>query len=553
MRLAPFALAGSIAAVALATMPGAGPVAATAPAAPLVTAPYLQLGDTFDRASLAVVWHQATGTAPATVEWRRDDGHGGPAGTAGAGGVAPADAAAGNAAAAAPVARDAAWRPVPLPARLDLPDRVVYTATLDVGRDGGAFRYRLRDQGTTIVEATGLAPSRPGAPIRFAVIGDTGDGGPDQRAVASRLLAEHARQPLAFTLLTGDLVYDCGLRAEYDRSFFPVFNGDDPDGGTTGRSGGVPLMRTVPFVGAAGNHDVGDKGFWIFDRCAPDYAYLDFWRHPPGFMGAVPIARDRAPERPASGARVVAADLPAALARANFSFTWGDVHVTVLDSNRDVDWAAPALRAWLDRDLAAARGSRWRVVALHHPPFHFSDTHREQQWTRALAPVFERHGVALVLAGHVHNFQWFGPARFTPDPSALDAFAAGVRGRLPGRATLAPSPDGTPVRVADGPVYVVTGAGGHDLKDQRMRCPADLRPEPPACLEGPAVNGREPSVTVIEPARSAYSVRSPPPDVSCSREFRAGGIVEDSRRPARRRGRATSRPPPRDPPRYVRP
>ena len=43
---------------------------------------------------------------------------------------------------------------------------------------------------------------------------------------------------------------------------------------------------------------------------------------------------------------------------ANFSFDYGNAHWTVLDANAYVDWTDPALRAWVEADLAAGPGRR---------------------------------------------------------------------------------------------------------------------------------------------------------------------------------------------------
>ena len=85
------------------------------------------------------------------------------------------------------------------------------------------------------------------------------------------------------------------------------------------------------------------------------------------------------------------------LASAQYSFTWGDAHVTVLDSNRYVNWTDASLRRWLEADLLQAQRSRWRFVLMHHPPFNRSSEHRSDQWTRYFAPLFEQYRVTAVF------------------------------------------------------------------------------------------------------------------------------------------------------------
>ena len=103
---------------------------------------------------------------------------------------------------------------------------------------------------------------------------------------------------------------------------------------------------------------------------------------------------------------------------ANFSFDYGNSHWTVLDSNPYVDWTNPDLRAWVERDLAAARNHAWRFVAYHHPGFNSSKAHSSDQQMRLLAEVFEAGQVDVVFSGHVHNYQRTFPLQFRAEKDA---------------------------------------------------------------------------------------------------------------------------------------
>ena len=135
---------------------------------------------------------------------------------------------------------------------------------------------------------------------------------------------------------------------------------------------------------------------------------------------------------------------------ASFSFDYANSHWTVLDSNPGVDWRDPALRRWVVDDLAAAKKARWRFVGFHHPGFHSSKAHFNDQQMRVLADVFEAGAVDLVFAGHVHNYQRSHPMRY----QALD-----------GTWTLDTSFDGVKATRPSGVIYIVTGAGGAPLYD----------------------------------------------------------------------------------------
>ncbi len=52
-------------------------------------------------------------------------------------------------------------------------------------------------------------------------------------------------------------------------------------------------------------------------------------------------------------------------------------------------------------------GSRWRIPFCHHPPFCAGPKHgNDEDMVDLLVPLFEQHGVRLVLSGHEHNFQY---------------------------------------------------------------------------------------------------------------------------------------------------
>jgi 3',5'-cyclic AMP phosphodiesterase CpdA len=84
----------------------------------------------------------------------------------------------------------------------------------------------------------------------------------------------------------------------------------------------------------------------------------------------------------------------------------GAVELYLLDSN-DV---GPAQTAWLRRTLARSK-ARWRIAALHHPPYSCGQYAADDEILRRWAPLFERYRVQLVLSGHDHNYQRFAPRR----------------------------------------------------------------------------------------------------------------------------------------------
>ncbi len=93
---------------------------------------------------------------------------------------------------------------------------------------------------------------------------------------------------------------------------------------------------------------------------------------------------------------------------AEYSFDYGDVHFTALDSNRPESENA-AQEAWLQNDLAAHQNAKWRIVFFHHTVYTCVDKpdRRVQSAARAkrLEPIFLAAHVQLVINGHDHDYQ----------------------------------------------------------------------------------------------------------------------------------------------------
>src|SRR5512133_2335674 len=374
--------------------------------------PYLQLGNAPKAAArerLELMWHTEDRDAAWAVEVR---------------------AARGWTAQAAPAYR-----------RLDappLPAHRIYRASLRDLAPGARTPYRVKLNGTVVFEAE--ARTRRRGSHRMIAFGDAADGSKEQAAIAKAVAAQ---QPDA-VFITGDLVYPRGRASEYRAHFFPVYNSE-----------AAPLMRTVPFLGVPGNHDVP----WDLQRWPDTLAYFAYWSLPlngPVLKLGEPNA---APAVAGVHEAMVAASGPAFPRMASYSFDYGQVHWTVLDSNVYTDWESPALKAWLEADLRAAKGATWRIVALHHPLFHSSRSHLGDQWMRPISPILEKHGVDLVLAGHVHNYQRTAPIHFKPTK-------VGPRGRpVEGVFTVDETFDGRTATHAKGVIHIVTGAGGAELYD----------------------------------------------------------------------------------------
>lgn len=193
------------------------------------------------------------------------------------------------------------------------------------------------------------------------------------------LLAQMFTVPYDLIIHTGDIAYDSGTLAEFEANVFAVY---------------APLFRHVPFMPVAGNHE------YETEDARP---FRDVFALP---------SQERW-----------------------YSYDWGNVHFAAIDTEQDYAMQA----AWLDEDLAST-AQPWKIVYMHRPPYASSERGSDREARAAFAPIFEKHGVKLVLAGHEHHYERTKPQRGTHyivtggggkgtraiEPSAFTAFAQEV-------------------------------------------------------------------------------------------------------------------------------
>ncbi|HEY5771619.1 MAG TPA: metallophosphoesterase family protein [Chitinophagaceae bacterium] len=343
---------------------------------------------------------------------------------------------------------------------------IVYSASFTGLIPGSTFIYRVSKNGKVVFDAEAKALKSKEQSYRVAISGDMGAG----TNTAKKIAFEISKAKPDMVAIAGDIVYNRGLISEYKTKFWPVYNKDIAD------TLGAPLMRSIPFVAAVGNHDALTRDLNSF----PDaLAYYHFWDQP--LNG--PIGKE-------GGAFVPALTGSDANKKAfydgagekyprmtNFSFDQGNAHWTVIDSDPYVDWNDSTLRDWVAKDLAAAANATWRIVLFHHPGFNSSRAHYEQQQMRLIAPILEKGKVDLVFAGHVHNYQRTYPMTFVPDNlgSQLVAGTNNIKtGKVVnGRWTLDKKFDGKRHTKPSGVIYITTGAGGQGLYNPEQQKDTD--------------------------------------------------------------------------------
>jgi hypothetical protein len=224
----------------------------------------------------------------------------------------------------------------------------IWTA-LDTLEPSTIYCYQIADDTQALTNPTGFrtAPSPDSTdPVRFIAFGDSGGGGSDQYA----LLEQMYTVPYELMIHTGDLAYDSGTISQFEDNVFGVY---------------ADLFKNIPFMPAAGNHDYGTL------RGAP---FRDVF------------------------------NMPGASGEKWYSYDWGRVHFVALDTESDY----ATQMTWLEQDLAANQ-LPWKIIYMHKPPYS-SGTHGSDGSLRGkLAPIAEKYGVQLVLAGHDHNYERMKP------------------------------------------------------------------------------------------------------------------------------------------------
>lgn len=272
---------------------------------------------------------------------------------------------------------------------------------------GTAYRYRISHAGGPPVEGTfATAPTDP-VPFRFVAFGDQGTS-----AAAAAVTARARLLEPALVLHAGDLCYanttgngEGGTtdQATWDRWFANI----------------EPLASRVAWLPAVGNHEM-----------EPGYGPLGY----DGIHARFSLPANGAPGAPHT-----------------WWFRYGNLAVVAPDANdaseeipHNRGWLGAAQDRWLDETLGRLRADPsidFIVVVFHHCAYCSNAVHASDGGIRARwVPLFDRHGVDLVINGHNHSYERTHP----------------VRGGAP--ATEAPS--GATVDAAAGTTYVTAGGGG---------------------------------------------------------------------------------------------
>ncbi len=176
----------------------------------------------------------------------------------------------------------------------------------------------------------------------------------------------------------------------------------------------APLSANIPVAPIMGNHETYDQNW----KVRLPKAYLAQFAVPE--VGSEPFHRYY------------------------YSFDYGPAHFIVLNTQQDEtnDFHAGLLdeqQAWFAEDIAASKAKKtpWNIVLMHKDPIQYSFQSRPGRAEgfsddgRAWMPLFDAHGVDLVLSAHLHTYRNRGHIRnFQRDAGGPLYIITGVAGNV---------------------------------------------------------------------------------------------------------------------------
>ncbi len=219
--------------------------------------------------------------------------------------------------------------------------------------------------------ATLTLPRKDGS-VRFAVMGDTGNGSREQYEVGKEMAAFHQQFPFDFVIMLGDNIIGADGPADMRTKFEVPYK--------------ALIDAGVVFHACLGNHDnPNQRSYKLFNMGGERYYAFR-----------------------ASGGGIAGPST-------------GGVRFFALDSG----YLDKLQLEWLEKELSSS-SSDWKIAFFHHPLYSSGKTHGSALESRAvLEPLFVKYGVSAVFSGHDHVYE-----RIKPQKGGIVYWVSGSGGRL---------------------------------------------------------------------------------------------------------------------------
>jgi len=219
------------------------------------------------------------------------------------------------------------------------------------------YYYEVVNNGVRMQSEEDTRTARRNNETRFSflVLGDSGVGTETQQRVSNEMRRSMNESEADFVVHVGDVHQGSG--DYYDNIYFKPYR---------------DIIKNVNVFTVLGNHDV------ITDNGA---VYLDDFH--------LPKNNAESTER-------------------YYSYRWGHAYFIALDTN--IDYApGSAQHTFLIEALTSEerKSATWTFVSAHHPPWteYWTDYFGDERVQEHLVPVFETHGVDMVMNGHTHSYE----------------------------------------------------------------------------------------------------------------------------------------------------
>ena len=242
---------------------------------------------------------------------------------------------------------------------------------------------------------------RPQTRTKIAIVGDLGQTYNSTVTMLNMLLSAQVQSgalnviPTSLILCAGDMSYANSIQSQWD-TWFTLLE---------------PLVQSVPFHVAAGNHEVECDAVTKM----PFQAYEHRFHMPNRIANAIisPVHDDDyekwKPESTCATPSVYMGQYD--YGNAYYSFEYGYMKVIVLSSYSANDVGSRQY-TWLVNELKSTRNDRertpWVIIMMHTQFYTTFKAHNDEKQTvimkHAMEPLFKEYGVNIVVSGHDHAY-----------------------------------------------------------------------------------------------------------------------------------------------------